>query len=272
MGLRALGALLGAVVGWACAIEPFHCIDDQQCVENGVTGQCQANQYCTFPDDACPSGQRYAESAGGGLGGTCLPVDESMGTESADGDGDEGGDAGTGDGTGDGSDDSRLGDGSTGDSSSGAGGSDAGGSDSGGPSSSGPGDSTVGVGDTTGDDTTSGGSSTTSEIGEGGLSTDDGPMPPPDSYDPCPDAACPNPGEVCLEPDLEEVCAPPCRSDDDCPAAPGAANPPVCTPLGAIIPGVCVIPCNTNNDCPDAMDCTEDDIGLQIGGELCAWD
>ena len=60
-----LAALLGAAMGWACINEPFHCENDQQCVANGVTGQCQGNQYCTFPDEDCASGQRYAESAGG---------------------------------------------------------------------------------------------------------------------------------------------------------------------------------------------------------------
>lgn len=95
MGRQSLAALLGAALGWACVNDPFHCENDQQCVEHGVTGQCQGNQYCTFPDDDCDSGQRYAESAGGGLGSTCLPVDEAMDTDAADdGTGSGGGSAG----------------------------------------------------------------------------------------------------------------------------------------------------------------------------------
>ena len=222
MGPRLLGALLGGVVGWGCAIEPFHCTDDQQCVENGVTGQCQANQYCTFPDDACPSGQRYAESAGGGLGGTCLPVDESMGTESA------------GDGSGSG----------------------------GGTSNGGPGEST-GVAD----DATAGDTRPDSDDDDSNDDDSD-----PGAYPPCVNIdECSDPEHVCLEPELEDICVPPCGSSGDCPEAPGG-NAPVCTESTSAVPGVCVIPCSSDSDCPGEMECIEDDLGLQIGGELCAWD
>jgi hypothetical protein len=37
-----------------------------------VSGRCQPSGYCSFPDDACPSGQRYGDHAGGSLAGGCV--------------------------------------------------------------------------------------------------------------------------------------------------------------------------------------------------------
>ena len=234
MGRQLLAALLGAALGWACVTDPFHCENDQQCVEDGVTGQCQGNQYCTFPDDDCESGQRYAESAGGGLGGTCLPVDEAMDTDAA------------GDGT------------------AGAGGS---------AGSDGPGDSTAGMGDGTGESgrsTTEDSGPVDTSVGD---DDDDDDSAPPDDYPPCVNIdECDSPSHTCLEPDLEEVCAPPCVSFEDCPVPAGASIVPVCTDETSSFPGVCILPCRVNGDCPDPLDCVEDDIGLYGGGEICAWD
>lgn len=235
MGRQSLAALLGAALGWACVTDPFHCENDQQCVENGVTGQCQGNQYCTFPDDDCDSGQRYAESAGGGLGGTCLPVDEAMGTDAAD------------DGTGSGG-------GSAGDST-------AGGAD--GTGESGPGTGESGPGTTEGPVDTS--------IGDDDDDDDDSSAL--DAYPPCVNIdECDDPSHTCLEPDVDDICAPPCASSEDCPVPEGVTMVPVCTDDNSSFPGVCILPCQTNSDCPGPLDCVEDDIGLYGGAEVCAWD
>src|SRR5690349_20601415 len=42
----------------------FTCTSDSDCVSGGRTGMCQGNGFCSFPDSACPSGERY-----GGLSG-----------------------------------------------------------------------------------------------------------------------------------------------------------------------------------------------------------
>lgn len=60
----------------ACRIGAFHCEDVDDC---GSDGTCEASGFCSFPDGACPSGQRYGEHAGDGLAGAC--VDE-LGTSS----------------------------------------------------------------------------------------------------------------------------------------------------------------------------------------------
>ena len=55
----------------ACrATGTFACATDDQC-RRGDTGTCQPTGYCSFADGACPSGQRYDPTAGGGLAGTC---------------------------------------------------------------------------------------------------------------------------------------------------------------------------------------------------------
>ncbi len=62
---------LGAIVVVAVSCggnEVFACLDDDACAE----GICQPEGYCSFPDDACPSGQRFGEFAGDGLAGTCV--------------------------------------------------------------------------------------------------------------------------------------------------------------------------------------------------------
>lgn len=83
-------ALLGAacVVGSSsCGADAFSCAQAQAC---GAGGQCEAAGYCSFPDDACGSGRRYGEHAGGGLAGVCVPAGQ---------DPDGSGDDGTGDGS-----------------------------------------------------------------------------------------------------------------------------------------------------------------------------
>lgn len=50
----------------------FLCEGDAGCQQGDVSGVCQASGYCSFPDDECPSGQRYGAHAGGELADTCV--------------------------------------------------------------------------------------------------------------------------------------------------------------------------------------------------------
>ncbi len=65
-----VGLGLGAVLGLACNTSAFQCSDDAEC---GTDGTCQPGSgYCSFPDEGCPSEQRYGEHAGDGLAGECV--------------------------------------------------------------------------------------------------------------------------------------------------------------------------------------------------------
>lgn len=68
LGLSAALFLLGCVES-----SSFQCERDQQCVQAGVVGQCQANKLCSYPDNSgdCASGFAYGKSAGS-LAGTCV--------------------------------------------------------------------------------------------------------------------------------------------------------------------------------------------------------
>ncbi len=62
-------ALLAAVLVTAgCSAQAYTCGASEQC--DG--GECQPNGFCSFPDPACESGQRYGEFSGQGLGGQCV--------------------------------------------------------------------------------------------------------------------------------------------------------------------------------------------------------
>jgi hypothetical protein len=74
-------ALALAPIVSSCAAGAFACSTDTQC--NRVGGVCQPNGWCSFPDDACPSGFRYGEHAGDGLAGTCVPDVSSDGSETS---------------------------------------------------------------------------------------------------------------------------------------------------------------------------------------------
>ena len=53
----------------------FHCDSDAQCVNGGVQGTCEANNFCSFPDTACDSGKRFG-SLSGSAAGECVPPSE----------------------------------------------------------------------------------------------------------------------------------------------------------------------------------------------------
>jgi hypothetical protein len=78
-------AVLGALVGWACAAGTFTCVDDAACRFGAGEGVCQGDGYCSFPDDTCMSGQRYGEHAGDGKEHDCVAVDDGATSEGDDG-------------------------------------------------------------------------------------------------------------------------------------------------------------------------------------------
>ena len=69
----AVGALLGASLGCVSG-SVFQCEQAEDCHDHGTNGVCQPDGYCSFPDDTCPSGQRYGDLAGGSLAGQCVPT------------------------------------------------------------------------------------------------------------------------------------------------------------------------------------------------------
>lgn len=69
--MRAAAAL--ALACAACGPSAYACTEHGQCVIDALVGMCQADGHCSFPDDGCPSGQRYGEH-GGPVAGQCVPV------------------------------------------------------------------------------------------------------------------------------------------------------------------------------------------------------
>lgn len=63
----------------ACAPGEYACIDDDQC---GVSGVCEPEGWCSFPDAECPDGRRFGDHSGDGLGGACVPARDDTGTGS----------------------------------------------------------------------------------------------------------------------------------------------------------------------------------------------
>lgn len=64
-------AVLALVCG-ACGSSAYACTDHEQCVIEDRSGTCQPDGHCSFPDDGCPSGQRYGDHAGAAAG-KCVP-------------------------------------------------------------------------------------------------------------------------------------------------------------------------------------------------------
>lgn len=74
---------LGLLLGVGCPGGAFLCESDDACQQGSVSGLCQPSGYCSFPDDACPSGQRYGAHAGGSFAGACVdPSNEGTGSSS----------------------------------------------------------------------------------------------------------------------------------------------------------------------------------------------
>ena len=58
--MRAL--LLFVLAGAGCLkAATFQCAAAEQCVRDGVQGQCESGGYCSFPDATCASGQRFGD-------------------------------------------------------------------------------------------------------------------------------------------------------------------------------------------------------------------
>lgn len=83
----AAGVAVGLAACWACGgTGAFQCTEDAQCSDGTASGTCEASGYCSFVDDACPSGQRYGGLAPAGLARMCVsPTDTTAGTEGDDG-------------------------------------------------------------------------------------------------------------------------------------------------------------------------------------------
>gem|GEM_PF-2494848 len=71
LGRCAFGLLVlfGAMSG--CTRLHYACSDNAQC---GAEGRCEVDGWCSFPDENCPSGRRYAEFSGDGLGNACVDM------------------------------------------------------------------------------------------------------------------------------------------------------------------------------------------------------
>jgi alpha-tubulin suppressor-like RCC1 family protein len=73
----------GRVVRFACALAlvsctplkaSFTCASDAQCVNGGVSGKCEIDGACSFPDGSCTgSMRRYGGFAPAAIAGTCVP-------------------------------------------------------------------------------------------------------------------------------------------------------------------------------------------------------
>lgn len=62
-----------ALAPGGCAGEgSFTCADDQACAGAGAGARCEPSGWCSFEDDTCADGRRYADGAGDGLGGVCV--------------------------------------------------------------------------------------------------------------------------------------------------------------------------------------------------------
>ena len=81
-GLVALSVVWGAA---GCKPEAYTCATDADCGEEGI---CEPNSACSFPDETCNSGRRYAEHSA--LASACVPAGDGDATDagpSSDADG-----------------------------------------------------------------------------------------------------------------------------------------------------------------------------------------
>src|SRR5258708_38634553 len=68
VGWRSLLVFELAALGACIPRGEFRCEMDADC---GTGGRCEANHYCSKPDESCDSGYRYSVYAPDGIGGTC---------------------------------------------------------------------------------------------------------------------------------------------------------------------------------------------------------
>ncbi|MEM9454578.1 MAG: LamG domain-containing protein [Myxococcota bacterium] len=70
-----LGLAAGFLAGACQGAGAFVCTSDGDCVDGGMSGRCEPTGFCSFPDEVCPSMQRYGEHAGE-LSGECVALGE----------------------------------------------------------------------------------------------------------------------------------------------------------------------------------------------------
>jgi hypothetical protein len=80
----AFGLAASVGMAWGCDTQAFSCQTDEQCRRGAVDGVCQSSGYCSFGDNACPSGQRYSKLSGDGLSGTCVDNSPTDATDTLD--------------------------------------------------------------------------------------------------------------------------------------------------------------------------------------------
>jgi hypothetical protein len=71
---------LGSAAGGCGVSDVFACASDEQCQSGAVVGACQVNGYCSFPDESCPSGQRFGAAAPSAVANACVDPGEGTGT------------------------------------------------------------------------------------------------------------------------------------------------------------------------------------------------
>lgn len=65
-------AVILAVALAGCLRSPdFHCSTDADCMLGATAGTCQSNDYCSFGDASCASGQRFGDLSGA-VAGQCV--------------------------------------------------------------------------------------------------------------------------------------------------------------------------------------------------------
>ena len=80
----AFAAAVGLLASSACGSALFVCGGDDDCAGAGAAGVCEAQGWCSFPDESCASGRHFGELAGDGLAGTCVPsADDTSGPGTA---------------------------------------------------------------------------------------------------------------------------------------------------------------------------------------------
>lgn len=64
MNAMRLPFAIGLVASACVSLDPYRCASDGDCVAASGSGRCEPTSYCSYPDDACDSGQRYSDLAG----------------------------------------------------------------------------------------------------------------------------------------------------------------------------------------------------------------
>lgn len=87
-----LGIVVGAAGGGVCnPVSIFACDTDEACIaEGGEGGQCEANNYCSFPDMGCPGTlRRWHDRASSDIAGKCVEGEIGNDTEGVDTEGED---------------------------------------------------------------------------------------------------------------------------------------------------------------------------------------